>query len=198
MQGMSGLAPGLTYKVSLTGSIHAVDSDGPKVQCWMRGGWGSNRAGLEGKEEPPLPDPAAQRSMERGRWGRVSGAGPRREARALSLPRAITLPQAFLTSQTSVSIGNRRRFHPDPCPLYQTWWDLPGGRGLTCSEQLPIHTQRIACNGPAAGTGVLSDQGFGQAGPDTHTHSRPELSPVSLVPENLSPCRGHGRLSGEL
>lgn len=36
----SMLAPRLTHKVALTGGIHAVEGDGPKVQFWRRGRWG--------------------------------------------------------------------------------------------------------------------------------------------------------------
>lgn len=32
----AGWLPGLTHKVSLAGGIHAVESDGAKVQLWTR------------------------------------------------------------------------------------------------------------------------------------------------------------------
>ena len=155
-------------------------------------GWRARRGLLS----PPTPQPgcpapsphdplSGRRSREGQEVGKVFGTGPRREAGALSLPgtthpyRGLPLPlqphcpsiidQSFTRTPALSRCVSAR---PGRCG---GWSPGKGGAGcLTCSEQLPVHTQRVACDGPAAEMGGdLSDQGSRQAGPGTYLHAHP-------------------------
>lgn len=73
----------------------------------------------------------------------------RDRARTLSFPMPASMPGAALASAAS---GEKDR----ACCVSQdrTGVGLTAERAvhLTCSQQLPVHTQRVACNSPAAGS----------------------------------------------
>lgn len=97
----------------------------PKFSSGGQGNEEGNRAGLEGKKGPPLPQTRLPShpllktlSGRRVGRGRIWGLGPKKEARALRLPSTMHPGhRPSLASLASVSIGNKCSFQPDSCPL---------------------------------------------------------------------------------
>lgn len=122
-------------------------------------GLGWRKEGLLSPEPAPPLAPLREGELEGQEVGGVSRiyiyTRPGREVGALSLPcPRHPYPGPPLLFQPYVH-RSRAGFSQTPARGVCGAPALPGGGAarLTCSQQLPVHTQRVACNGPAAETG---------------------------------------------